>query len=169
MKNQSSERLLLEAYDQHADAIFRFCYAHTGDREQAKDAVQETYVRTWKYLAGGKMIEQIRPFLYRTARNIIIDQHRRSRTESLEGLAEKGFDPADDRMLDPQVAGEVGRAIRLIGQMEPHYREALLLRYVHDLAPREIAPIIGQSENTASVRIHRGLQKLRKAMGIDHE
>jgi len=156
----------LAAYDEHADAIFRFCYAQAGDREAAADATQEAFVRVWKYLAGGKTIEQMKPFLYRTARNVLIDRHRRPRAQSLQTLQDTGFDPADDRAPDPSLSAEVARALRLAGQLEPKYREAVLLRYGQDLSPGEIADVIGESENTVSVRIHRGIQKLRGLMGL---
>lgn len=159
------ETQFLVAYDQHANALFRFCYAHLGDREKAKDTVQEAYIRTWKYLVGGRKIDQIRPFLYRTARNILIDLSRKPRHESLEILQEAGFDVPDAHGLDPLSLAEARRAVRLIGHLDVLHREALLLRYVDEMMPRDIAALTGESENTISVRIHRGLQKLKDLMG----
>ena len=169
MTHQSLEKDFLKAYDEHADAIFRFCYAQTGNREHAKDATQEAFVRTWKYLAKGSMIDDMRPFLYRTARNILIDEHRKVRNESLEKLTESGFDIADTRTPDASISAEASRAIRLAAHLNPKYREAVLMRYVDEMQPREIAAIVGESENTISVRIHRGLQQLREHLNVNHE
>ena len=163
-----TEQAFLDAYDTYADAIFRFCYAQTGNREVAKDATQEAFVRTWKYVASGKKIDQMRPFLYRAARNILIDQHRRKKADSLDTLAAAGFDVADERS-GPAVAAEVALMLRYIGQLEPKYREAVTLRYVDEMQPREIAAVIGAKENVVSVRIHRGLEKLRERMQNSHE
>jgi len=44
------------------------------------------------------------------------------------------------------------------------YREALSLRYIEGLSPQEIGKIVGESENAVSVRIHRGLKKLKELL-----
>jgi RNA polymerase sigma-70 factor (ECF subfamily) len=157
-----SDSDFLKLYDEHADAIFRFCFVQTSDRERAKDAVQETFVRTWKYMAGGKSIDKVKPFLYRIARNILIDAHRRDRTESLDNLTDQGFDVADG--TDLSVTAEATLAVQAMSRLEPSYREAVSLRYVHDLSPAEIAHITGERENTVSVRIHRGLEQLKELL-----
>ncbi len=160
-----NEEQFIAAYDEHADAIFRFCYVQCGSRELAHDLTHETYIRAWKYAVSGKQIEQIRPFLYRTARNALIDHMRRATTVSLDMMREDGFDVTDGSP-GPLQGAQIAEAVRLIGTLEPAYREAVTLRYVDDLSPREIAEIVGDSENTVSVRVHRGIQKLREKMGI---
>ena len=162
---RTTEDEFLAAYDQHADAIFRFCYAQTGEREAAKDAVQETFVRTWKYLADGRRVKELRPFLYRTARNILIDNHRRDRTDSLDALSEHGFDIGDK--TDMTVAIDATLAVKAMQRLEPGYREAVLLRYVHEMSPAEIAQVTGEKVNAISVRIHRGLEKLKELFRED--
>jgi RNA polymerase sigma-70 factor (ECF subfamily) len=53
------------------------------------------------------------------------------------------------------------RAIVALQTLPDVYKEALSLRYVEGLTPKEIADIVGESENAVSVRIHRGLKKLK--------
>jgi RNA polymerase sigma-70 factor, ECF subfamily len=156
----------LSAYDEHADAIFRFCYAQCGDRDLAYDLTQEAFMRTWQYLASGKRIAQPKPFLYRTARNAFIDHVRRPNASSLDTMRGAGFDKADERAVAPDVSAEAGRAAQLVARLEPGYREAVALRYLDDLSPRDIARTLNISESNASVRIHRGMQQLRELMGI---
>lgn len=166
MRRPNDSEFLL-AYDAHADAIFRFCYVQTSNRERAKDVVQETFVRTWKYLAQGKQIDEFRPFLYRTARNILIDQHRQDRTDSLEQMTNDGFDVADN--ADTLTTVQASLTVKAIRRLEPKYREAVSLRFIQELLPREIAQITGESENTISVRIHRGLEQIRKILNPEHD
>jgi RNA polymerase sigma-70 factor (ECF subfamily) len=151
----------LAAYDEHADAIFRFCYAQTGRRDDARDLVQDTFARAWRHVAGGKTVEQWRPFLYRIARNASIDLSRKARPHSLDAMQEQGFDVADERAHDPAVRADAMRAMRLIASLEPAYRDVVALRYLDELSPGDIARITGERENTVSVRIYRGLAKLR--------
>jgi RNA polymerase sigma factor (sigma-70 family) len=51
-----------------------------------------------------------------------------------------------------------------MNELDPMYREVLLLRYTEDLPPRDIARITGLTENVVSVRIHRGIKALREHM-----
>jgi RNA polymerase sigma factor (sigma-70 family) len=165
METELTQRFL-SAYDSYADAIFRFCYAFAGERELARDATQESFVRTWKYLASGKKITDIRPFLYRTARNVMIDVRRRPASESLDRLHEEGFDVQDTRTTDPAVSAQVRQVLDAIANLDEKYRTAVFLRHVEGLGPSEIADLIDESENTVSVRINRGVQQLRERLGI---
>src|SRR3989338_11402702 len=96
MLDTDKEQQCLEADTQRSDAIFRYCYYRVFDREKAKDYVQETYLRPWKYLAEGRKVDNIRAFLYRTATNLIIDESRKKKATSLDQIIEKGFVPHTD-------------------------------------------------------------------------
>jgi RNA polymerase sigma-70 factor (ECF subfamily) len=163
---QTLEERFIEAFDQHSNAIFRFCFAQTGQRELALDLTQDTFARVWRYLSEGNTVDQLRPFLYKTARNALIDHSRRPSAQSLDALQEEGFDIADDRTPSPLVSASVAEVVRLAGMLEEPYREAVLLRHVEALMPREIAQITGEDENVISVRITRGMQKLRELMNV---
>ena len=163
---QSPEERFLSAYDEYGDAIFRFCYAQTGRRELALDLTQDTYARVWRHMAEGRSIHDMRPYLYTTARHAIIDHARRVQPQSLDALHDEGFDIADDRAPDPLRVATVDHVIRVLQRLEPSYREVVTLRYVDDLMPREIAQLTGESENSISVRITRGVQKLKDLLNL---
>lgn len=156
------EEEFLEAYDAYADAIFRHCYYRLFDRERAKDVMQDTFVRTWEYMQKGEKVDNIRALLYRVANNLIIDFVRKKKETSLDAMQEEGFDPATDEDMS-HIADRLdgGQAIEALKQLDDTHREVLVLRYVNGLQPAEIAEITGETANTVSVRIHRGLGKLR--------
>lgn len=161
---KSLEDIFIKAYDDHSDAIFRHCYFRVFERERAKELMQETFIKTWEYLRSGAKVDNLRAFLYRVATNVIIDESRRKKSLSLDKLQESGFDPKDDthdRLLNFIEGGEL---IRLLEEIEPKYREALTMRYVEDLDIKEIAVALEETENNISVRIHRGLEKIRGIM-----
>ncbi len=152
----------LKAYDDFADAIFRHCYFRIFDREKAKDVVQDTFVRLWKYIAGGEDIKNTKALLYKMANNLMIDDSRKKSTVSIELLAEKGFDPGDDHM--PKLINELDSryVTGVLNQLEPKYRDVIAMRYISDLSIGEIAEVTNESENNVSVRIHRGLKQLKE-------
>jgi RNA polymerase sigma-70 factor, ECF subfamily len=164
----SPEEQLLRAYDDHADAIFRHCFFRvSSDRERAKDLVQETFVKTWEYLSQGHEVQNIRAFLYRVATNLIIDASRRKKMYSLDELTDDGFDPPDGKSEDDKAIHrhiDARRMIPLLSKLDGLYREAIVMRFIDDMTPREIAAITGETENVISVRVYRGIKKLRAIM-----
>lgn len=157
-----TEKQFIEKYEQNVDDLFRHCVFKVSDREVAKDLVQDTFVKVWVYIAGGKDIQNMRALLYKTLSNLIIDYYRKKKTLSLDQLNEFGFDRADDmaRISFDQMDGE--RAVLLLQKLPQEYRDVLFMKYVDGLEMTEIAEIVGDTENTVTVRIHRGIKKLRE-------
>jgi len=157
-----TESEFLAAYDRFADALFRHCFFRVYDRERARDLVQETFVRTWEYVAKDKDIENIRAFLYRVANNLIIDESRRKRALSLDELLEKGFDPAGhDSSEDIQTELDTQAVVKALDGLKDESKELVIMRYIDGFGPKEIADIIGLSENVISVRLNRAVKELR--------
>lgn len=166
---QDIEKEFLASYDANADALFRHCYFRVYDDELAKDLVQETFCRTWTYIAKGKEVQNIRAFLYRVLRNVIVDHQRKKSSVSLDKITEKGFYPdqvkkSPDEIERKAIANEVIQKLELLD--EP-YRELMQMKFIDDLTSKEMAVILGLSENTVSVRIHRGIKKMRAILNGD--
>lgn len=161
--NSEIEKEFIKAYDDFSDAIFRHCFFRTFDRELAKDLVQETFSRVWEYIVKGGEIENMRPFLYKTAGNLIIDHSRKNKELSLEELNEQGFDPKFNEDIEEKaiIKAEVKYMIKIMGKLDKEDREIVVMRFIDELSPREIGEITGLSENAVSVRIHRALKKIR--------
>ena len=152
-------------YNEHADAIFRHVYYRINDRERALELMQGVFAGLWKRMADGAQVEHPQAFLYASARNATINEWRdRKANISLESLMEAGGDiPYDD--ADAQELAAQKEAVGKLQHIEEPYREALTLRYVDDLPVQQIAQILGENPNTISVRIKRGLEKLRRLYG----
>lgn len=157
-----AEKQFLEWHNQFADAIFRHCAFRLSDREKAKDATQETFIRLWKYLSEGKEVLNIRAILYKIANNLIIDEYRRKETFSLDQMQEEtGFDPGYDLRGDIETKDDYAHALTLIESLPPLYRDALIMRHIDGLSVKDIAHSTGETENVISVRIHRAIEKLK--------
>lgn len=163
MNNQEIKENFIQAYEEHSDAIFRFClYKLYFDREKAKDLMQQTFTKTWDYISEGKEIDNLKAFLYKTARNLIIDYHRKKKEQSLENILDSGRQFGDSSTEEIHDKIEVEKYKKLMQDLDEKYREAVMLRYVEELKPQEIAEILDISVNNVSVRIHRGLKKLKE-------
>ena len=161
MKKLLENNDFIKAYDNYADAIFRHCYFRVFDREKAKEIMQEAFTRTWEFISKGNEIENIRAFLYRVANNLIVDNARKKKELSFEILSKQGFDPGfeDKEKLQNIIDGKA--AVSMVKKLDIKYRKVILMRFVDGFSPKEIAETLGKTENTVSVRIHRGLKQLR--------
>ena len=159
----------LTAHDAYADALFRHCYFRIYDRELAKDLVQETFCRTWTYLSQGKEIENIRAFLYRILHNVIVDEIRRKKSLSLDQLMEESFAPKDESVPDLEQRLVVKDVVQKLKILDESYRNIVQMRFIDDLSLKEISSALGVSENVVSVRIHRGMKKLRQLIEKEPE
>ena len=166
MKTAPAEthKKFLEMHDSFSDEIFRFCLAKTRNRDESLDITQETFVKTWDYLRSGKTIDMARAFLYRTARNLIIDRSRKHGTTSLDALidAETAFEPTDLDQIPTGHETDVRNMVEQLKQLPEHHYEILVMRFIQELTISEIAHAYKESENTISVRIHRAIKVARQ-------
>lgn len=162
------QKQFTEIYEKESDALFRYCFMRVHDREKAIDIVQDIFTELWKAYNAGMKIEYQRAYLFTLAHNRIIDWYRKKKSESLDVLLEndngsKLFDPADEHMhSDIVFSAEAKRVLKTMEKLEPIYRDVLYLRFTEDLTPAEIGKIINETANTVSVRITRGLEKLKE-------
>lgn len=165
---KETNRLFEEAFSAYADELFRHAFFRLSDRERAVDLVQDCFLRAYDY-ARRAAIDDMRAFLYRTLRNLIIDEYRKKKSYSLDALLEdeerntEALLPTDDTNTVEAAMERLDAraALRKVAELPPDYSEVLMLRYVDGLTPTEIAERINVSENLVSVRIHRALKALR--------
>jgi RNA polymerase sigma-70 factor (ECF subfamily) len=168
----SKEEQFLAAYQSHSDALFRHAYFRLSDRERALDLTQDAFIKAWDYVRGGGNIENAKAFLFRILNNLIIDEYRRSKSESLdkklednpafeaayaEGSLWEVEEGADEAMLIEKVHGA-------IAELSDEYRSVVTMRYVDGFSPKEIARMTGATENAVSVRLHRAVAKLKAVL-----
>ncbi|MFA6050186.1 MAG: RNA polymerase sigma factor [Candidatus Paceibacterota bacterium] len=160
----------IKAYDEYVDALFRYASFNVRDRETAKDIVSETFTKTWSYIAGGGQIENMKAFLYRTLKNLIIDHYRAKKAVSLDTLAEdEHFDPAAEPEVSIEEHAESMLAFGLLDQIPQEYKDVVVMRCVQGLSFREIAVITSEQENTVAVRFHRALKKVKDLFNRESE
>jgi len=164
MQEPVENREFLQAYNDLADPIFRHCYFRVFDREKAKDIMQDVFLKTWKYIADGNNIENIKAFIYKIANNLIIDNSRKKNTESLDDLKEKGFDVGENKKQILENKIDASHIIIVANQLSQDYKEVIIMRYLEGLGPKEISEILGLTETNVSVCINRGIKELKKLL-----
>jgi RNA polymerase sigma factor (sigma-70 family) len=77
-------------------------------------------------------------------------------------MKEEGVDFASNESKDAYHFAEIKNVLEAIEKLDPIYKDVLIFRYIDNLLPREIAEILGESENVVSVRLNRGIKKIRE-------
>jgi RNA polymerase sigma-70 factor (ECF subfamily) len=170
--NLHLQKIFEKAYAENTDALFRFVLYRVSDKEQAVDIVEDTYVHFWQTLKKGE-VKEPRALLYRIARNLVIDWYRKKKSVPMQMFPSENSEEgeiymdmfAGDLVGVDQIL-EAKMAIEKIASLEPIYREAVYLRFVEELTPKEIAEILGISTNVISVRINRGINLLKTKLHI---
>ena len=150
----------------HYDACWRFAYHMLGERADAEDVVQDSFLRA--YLAIGRYDErdQFRGWLFRIltnqCRNALTSRGRRTRRFVQDEIALESA-PAPPPGLATGV--EDAALVRALNQLDPLQREALLLKYAEGLEYGEMSAMTGAGESALKMRVKRGSERLRVLLG----
>jgi RNA polymerase sigma-70 factor (ECF subfamily) len=164
-----------QLYERYAAAIFRYIFAHVDNRLDAEDLTEEVFLRAWRSIS--KYHQQDTPFLaymFRIARNAVIDHHRSSRRSqrdvSLDAdeypdrqIRELHSDPGD--VVSDSLERQEMR--KLLNQLQEDYRTVILLRFLSGLNPDETAKVMDRSPGAVRVLQHRALTALRKLLPVE--
>jgi RNA polymerase sigma-70 factor (ECF subfamily) len=140
----------------------------TGNEEDARDVVQEAYLRAWKGIGKFRGEAAFSTWLYRITANTASTHIHRRRRQRAEPFAE-GFEPVDARAEEQvsqaaESADTLDRISHALDELPPKLRSVVLLKDVYDLSHEEIADELGISVSAAKVRLHRGRRKLRDVL-----
>ena len=144
-------------------ALMQFLRRCVRSESDAADLRQDIYVRV--YQAALLQIPQpVRPFLFTTARNLVVDRVRREQVVSIEAVADlEGLDieidePGPERNV---IARQELRRLQLaLDRLPPRCRQAIILRKIEGLPRREIASRMGISEPTVAEYLAAGAYAL---------
>jgi RNA polymerase sigma-70 factor (ECF subfamily) len=133
-----------------------------GDRVRAQDVVQETMLRAWR---RPDVLDQpngsVRPWLFTVARNIVVDEWRRHRTDRdvpLDSGAETAVDDRTDAVLDTWIVGDA------LTRLSADHRAVLEQCYYQGRTTAEAARMLGIPQGTVKSRAHYALRALRLAL-----
>ena len=162
---------------QHSKGLYSIARHMLGDRSEAEDVVQETFLRA--YVAterrGIQVHTSTRAFLARIAVNLCYDRLRRkgwyetpTEADDLAIIHEIGRHAGTTPEAGPEdtaIQADTSRELReAILRLQPNYRAAVVLRYAHDLSYREISDSLGVPENTVATWLRRAHINLRRML-----
>jgi RNA polymerase sigma factor (sigma-70 family) len=153
---------------EHSARVYRLAYRLTGDKQDAEDLTQETFLRVFRSLSSYTP-GTFEGWLHRITTNLFLDQVRRKKRIRFEAMGEdssrvespdersrpeRGFEHAN---LDHDIQAA-------LDALRPEYRAAVVLCDIEGLSYEEIAVTLGIKIGTVRSRIHRARAQLRDAL-----
>jgi len=159
-------------YDEHIKSIYRFIYFKVSSKEEAEDLASETFLKAWNYLSkidNSNKIHNFKAFLYQIANNLVIDFYRK---RSLLPITLNDGEWEDANVPDTELTGidkikkedDVAELKEAFKKIPENYSSVVIWYYLEELQIPEIAQILGKSEGTVRVTIHRALKSLKRVL-----
>ena len=157
-----------ELYERYAQNIFVFLFAQLENRLDAEDITEDVFLRAWhslpKYKDRGFAFSA---YLYRIARNALIDHHRstkRAKLVPVEDVTLKAEDVASDPSQSYLTNLEHRELREALSKLPEDYSQVLVLRFINSLEPAEVAKVMKRSNGAVRTLQHRALKSLRSVM-----
>jgi len=164
---QGDEHAFRELYDQFESMVYNLALRMSGNRADAEDIAQETFIRAFRYLHKFRGRSSLKTWVYRIAINCSNSRLKRRTKWRMfrvdDGEAE--LEQAPDAKRSPEeraLATDLGSLVREeLDRLPTYYREAVLLRDFEELSYQEISAVLGVRIGTVRSRIARGREQLR--------
>jgi RNA polymerase sigma factor (sigma-70 family) len=148
------------------DDLYRYGIKLSRDPETVNDCIQNLFLKLWKNRNNLKPVKDIKPYLFKSLRNHIIDIIELKReTLQIDQDIEEMFIiefTAEDFMISSQVEKETQqKVINLLNRLTPRQRHVIYLRYFEELEFETIAQIMDMQVQSVRNSITRGLQVMR--------
>lgn len=163
MARGSDEReFIAELYRTYSDKIFRFLVWQSGDEALAEDLTGEVFSRAWNSREKLAAFEKPGAWLYRVARNLMVDHWRKQRPLALDDV---GMIASPINIAQEFQTSETEQNLRKIVQtLPPDMRTVIVLRFFEQLSCEEVAGIMKKTSVNVRVLQYRALKLLKRHM-----
>jgi len=166
--HEEAFRILVGRWEQ---PVFAFLARMLGDREEAQDLTQETFLRVVRGAKRYRPSGQFRSWIFRVAGNLARSGLRRRKVVRWLRFDPQHHDVPDEHLPDGSLeTRDVQRAVRAaLARLPDRQREAVVLRQYQDMSYREIAEQLDTSVSAVESLLHRAMSTLRSELGRTRE
>jgi RNA polymerase sigma factor (sigma-70 family) len=148
------------------DNLYAYSLKLTKEDDLSHDIVQELFVNLWVSRHKLKPVSNLKPYLLRCVKNLIIDYLRRSKTIERTNLniiqEEIVFSQEDFRISSEETIAQTAKVMELLNALPGRVKEAIYLRYFSGLDYNEIANVMDINVQSAQNFVHRGIRQMKE-------
>jgi RNA polymerase sigma-70 factor (ECF subfamily) len=152
-------------YDRYMDAVYRYVFYRVRNEAEAEDVTSDVFMRALRAIPKYEPRQAFLAWLYRIARNAVIDRSRRRAARQQVSFEDALAHPNADQVVNPDeglLAGSDASAVRrAMQQLTPLQQEILVLRYVEGYDTKTISKLVGKRDGTIRGIEFRALTTLR--------
>lgn len=150
-----------ELYDRYIRRIYTFIYYKTLHKETAEDLTSDTFIKALKNISSFDVERSFSSWLYKIAQNTVIDYYRtRKQTVDINDIWDLAADGDIEHDADVRLGLE--RVKEYLGRLPTLQRDIVIMRVWQNMSYREIAEVVGKSEESLRVTFSRAVAGLRK-------
>jgi len=149
-------------YDKYVKKVYLFVYLKVSSPEIAEDITSRVFTQSWNKFKETKEIENPRAYIYRVARNEVVNYYREKsklKIVSTESIEISGPKPEIEQEV--QAKSEIEDIKKAVSLLKDDYQNVVIWHYLDDLPIKEIAGIMKKPEGTVRVMLHRALKEVR--------
>lgn len=157
-------RAFEKLYECHMRPVYSFVYARTHQKDVAEDIVSQTFMRVLEKIDSYDATKgSFRGWIFRIARNLIVDHYRALRpSDDIEDAWDLSSDA--DTQRDADIGLQVEKIQSLLSGLTSQQRDTVLLRVWNGYSFAEIAEILGTTEAASKMMYKRTIEKLQDAL-----
>jgi len=152
-------------YDRYVDAVYRYVFYRVRNEAEAEDVTSDVFMRALRAIPKYEPRQAFLAWLYRIARNAVIDRSRRQSARQQVSFEDALAHPNADQVVNPDaglLAGSDASVVRVaMQQLTPLQQEILVLRYVEGYDTKTISKLVGKRDGTIRGIEFRALSALR--------
>lgn len=150
-----------DLYELYLDEVYRFVFYRIDHKEDAEDLTEHVFVKAWTGLSGYRGEVPFKSWIYRIARNAVVDYYRKRKAVS--PFQEQAFSLDGDSYPEASaLAQETSQLLaEAISRQSPLHQDVLILRFINGLSTEETARILERSAGAIRVLQHRALMSLK--------
>lgn len=161
LSNISQQERLADMVVQYQALLLKVCYAYLCNAEEAKDAVQETFLKVYKSMGSFRGECSEKSWIIKIARNTCLDMRRSAWFQRVDKRIQVEDLPAAS---DPAISEEEKELTAAVLRLPQRLKDAVILYYFQGFSMRETADILGISQPSVSGRLSRARKKLKSQL-----
>ena len=156
---------LAEIYDAYYLPIYRFIFRQIGDVELSRELSADVFCRMLQAVKKDvEIVQRLAPWLFRTARNIVIDHFRRQKHRNHLSIHEEAIESSHDTVESADQRISAHQVRKALQKLTPDQRQVILLKFMEGLSNQEVAELLSKPVGAVKSLQHRALDTLREML-----